>query len=182
MNGYKLLIVLLPLILVLSCGKKQTGDTNTDNADATVELTPQQQTPREEMSEEERLKADMTNMMDRLAEGDKTALYENEFSYYKFETPLSEYWKLEKVRDYRYDTLRGIEFDSVKIMGDSARVWARIIYESKAGTGKVEANYNFWMYNFTGDHWIKPYVSVAGSFQEKEYLDNLRRYREESGD
>lgn len=182
MNGYKYIILLLPMILILSCGDRQTGDTRTETEDATVELNPQQQIPREEMTEEQRLKADLTNMMDRLAEGDKTALYENEFSYYRIETPLSEYWKQEGVYAYKYDTLRGIEFDSVKIMGDSARVWARIIYDSKAGTGRIERNQEFWMYNYTGDHWIKPYLSYTGSMQEKEYLENLRRYQEDAGE
>jgi len=181
MNGCKLIFLLLPFILLLSCGD-QSGDSSDRKETGQVSATSQGDKPRAEMTEEEKIMADMSNLMERLAEGDKSALYENEFNYYQFETPLSEYWKLDKVYRYKYDTLRGIEFDSVKIMGDSARVWARVIYESSAGKGKVEQDYNFWMYNFSGDRWIKPYISVAGSYREMEYLENLRRYEEEAGE
>ena len=43
----------------------------------------------EEMTEEDKIKASMTALIERLMEGDKTVLYEHEFDCFKDETSLS---------------------------------------------------------------------------------------------
>ncbi len=184
MKGYRILILILTALLLQSCGSKEDGSTVSEKTamNESIQAAATDQKPRSEMTEEEKIMADMTNLMDRIAEGDKSVLYENEFTYYRDETPLSEYWKEYKVYNYKYDTLAGITYDSVKILGDSAKVWAKIVYTSKAGAGTSKVDYNFIMYKFMGDRWIKPYVSVAGSARELEYLENIRRYEEEAGE
>ena len=130
----------------------------------------------DEMTEEEKVMASMTELIERLVEGDKTVLYEHEFSYFKDETSLSDYFKIPKVADYAYDTLSKIEYDSVVFYEDSARVYALVTYESKAG-GEIKRHYSFWMYNYHG-WWQKPYCSLAR--KEREYLEEKRLYEEDA--
>ncbi len=173
MREYKLILLAVIILILPGCGGSEKPETT--NAASTQTMTTTSG------SDEEQIRAVMKNMMDRLWEGDKTALYENEFSYYRDKTPLSEYYELHKVYNYIYDTIRGINIDSVKVTGDSARVFAQVIYESRSGKGQTSQAYAFSMYKFTGK-WIKPYMSMAGSKEELEYLENLRRYKEETGD
>lgn len=182
MKGYSITLVTIWLLLSVSCGQKDVGSDDTAPAVQKTETAESSQKDRSQMTEEEKIMADMTEMIERLAEGDKSAMWDNEFSYYKADKGLTDYWKIDKVYLYKYDTLAGINFDSVKIVGDSARVWANLVYTPKAGGDPFEESYAFWMYKLSGDKWIKPYISVAGSFLEIEYLENLRRYREESGE
>jgi hypothetical protein len=161
------LVVLAVGLLAFGCG----GDGD-DKSQA------QQTEPPEEMTEEDKIKASMTELIERLMEGDKTVLYEHEFSYFKDETSLSDYFKIPKVADYDYDTLSGIEYDSIAFYGDSAKVWAYVTYESKAG-GEIRRKYGFWMYNYHG-WWQKPYCSLAR--KEREYLEEKRLYEQNAED
>jgi len=156
-------ILLLAGLLAFGCGGG--GDDKTGKTKAP-----------EEMTEEEKVMASMTELIERLIEGDKTVLYEHEFSYFKDETPLSDYLEIPRVADYAYDTLSSIGYDSVVISGDSARVYAVVTYESKAG-GEIQRQYSFWMYNLDGT-WKKPYRSSAE--KEREYIEEKRRYEEEA--
>jgi hypothetical protein len=166
----KPVFVFLITLFIIACGEKMETHQDTGPV-AEIDTT--------NMTEEEKIEAAMTTFMERLWEGDKSVLYENEFSYYKAQNSLSEYMELYRVYEYIYDTIRGIEFDSVQLMGESAKVWARVVYESFSGSGRSEQEYDFFMYNFE-NRWIKPYMSVAGSQLEIEYLENLDRYNEES--
>ncbi len=164
--------ILLFAVLIIACGEKM--ETHQDTGPA-ANIDPAN------MTEEDKIEAAMIKFMERLWEGDKSVLYENEFSYYRDQTSLSEYREMYRVYEYIYDTIRGIELDSVQLMGESAKVWARVIYESFSGSGRSEQEYDFIMYNFEG-RWIKPYMSVSGTQLELEHLGELKRYIEESGD
>ncbi|HHI02629.1 MAG: hypothetical protein DRP51_06740 [Candidatus Zixiibacteriota bacterium] len=167
MKQFRSLLCIALLAILIGCG--------TDEPDKTKESAEEQMKLSGDtaiLSEEDKLKASMTELIERMIEGDKTVLYEHEFSYYTDETSLSDYMKLHRVIDYNYDTLRGITYDSVKIMGDSAIVDAGIIYESKAG-GEFTKKYRFKMYNFHGK-WVKPYMSQVRL--EREYLEQQRIY------
>ena len=59
-------------------------------------------------------------------------------------------------------------------MGDSAKLWIEMQYESKAG-GSIERAYNFKMYNLDG-RWKKPYQSDAKA--EIEHQELIRAYEE----
>jgi len=163
MNNWRYVFLSVFVILFLAC----SGNDKQESSEAAAEVA--------EQSDETELKAALTEMIKRISYGDKTAFYENEFQYYRDEISLSEYMELHRVKDYAFDTLRGIAFDSVRIMGDSAIVWAEAIYESKAG-GEVRKAYPpLKMYNFQG-RWIWPYMSRGHARDEIEYLDELRRY------
>ena len=161
MKEFRALLFIVLLAILIGCGA--------DNGKDTTAKTPADQS---QMTEKEKLMASMTELIERLMEGDKTVLYENEFDYYKDEVSLSEYMEIPHVIDYDYDTLRGIEFDTLVILGDSAVINAEVHYESKAG-GDISRVYQFKMYNFHGK-WIKPYMSKVRL--EREYMEQQRIY------
>ncbi len=163
MKEFRSLLLIALFAFLIGCGADEPKETEvtTELSDAVTELT-----------EEDKLKASMTEFIERMIEGDKTVLYEHEFSYYKDETSFSEYMTQHKVIDYAYDTLGGITYNTVNILGDSAIVNANIIYESKAG-GEIIKTYTFKMYNFNGK-WIKPYLSKVRL--ERDYLEQRRIY------
>ena len=166
MREFKLLLFFALIAILIGCGADEPKDTKepveqVKQSDAATALT-----------EEDKLKASMTELIERMIEGDKSVLYENEFSYYTDETSRSDYMKLHRVIDYTYDTLSGITYNTVNIMGDSAIVNANIIYESKAG-GEITKAYTFKMYNFNGK-WIKPYLSQVRL--ERDYLEQRHIY------
>ncbi len=160
MKEFKVCLLIALMAILYGCG----GEKEKEPAETSGGVA--------EMSEEDKVKVSMTELIERMVEGDKTVLYEHEFNYYTDDISLSDYMKISWVKDYAYDTLRGIEYDSVKIIGDSAIVDAKIIYESKAGGEKKKA-YRFTMYNYNGK-WIKPYQSKFN--EEMEYLESKRAY------
>jgi len=180
MKGFNILFFIIIVSISLSCGDQKTGSDKSGDQNLSSAENTAPPIDRSAMTEEEKITADLIEMIERLAEGDKSVLYENEFNYYQDEVSFTEYWKIYKVYYYQYDTLRTIEVDSVMILGDSAHVYAKLIYESKAG-GRAEDAYNFWTYKLTGEKWIKPYISVLGANREIEYLEEIRRYEEEAG-
>ena len=163
MREFRSLLLIGIIACFIGCGSDEPKDT---------EVTEEPADTFAEMTEEDKLKASMTELIERMIEGDKSVLYENEFSYYTDETSFSDYMKIHRVIDYAYDTLSGITYNSVNIMGDSALVDANIIYESKAG-GEIVRTYKFKMYNFNGK-WIKPYLSKIRL--ERDYLEQRRIY------
>ncbi|MCP4706375.1 MAG: hypothetical protein GY865_17390 [candidate division Zixibacteria bacterium] len=166
MKEFKSLLIIALIVILIGCGSETPDDTQKPEeqinpTDETVQLT-----------EEDDLKASMTELIERMVEGDKSVLYEHEFSYYTEETSYSDYMKLHRVIDYNYDTLRGITYNSVDLMGDSALVSANIIYESITGD-EIIRTYQFKMYYFNGK-WIKPYMSNIRL--EQEYMEQRRIY------
>jgi len=109
---------------------------------------------------------------DRVMEGDKTVLYENEFTYYTDEISLDDYMELNKVLDYKYDTLAGVTLDSIQMMNDSARLWIKVHYAGMAGDDR-EMPYVIKAYRSRGG-WIRPYLSRWDN--EAEYLEMIRQY------
>ncbi len=163
MKEFRSLLLIALVSFLIGCSADEPKET---------EVTPEPSDAVTEMTEEDKLKASMTELIERMIEGDKSVLYEHEFSYYTDETSFSEYMTLHKVIDYAYDTLSGITYNTVNIMGDSAIVNANIIYESRAG-GEITKTYTFKMYNFSGK-WIKPYMSNIRL--ERDYLEQRRIY------
>nr|MBN2278417.1 hypothetical protein [candidate division Zixibacteria bacterium] len=131
--------------------------------------------PTEEVSDDvAQITAAMKEMIDRLKEGDKTVLYESEFTYYKDEVPLSEYMELQRVKFYPYDSLSHIEVDSVELMGDSAAVKVSLYYTT-AEAKENSKSFRTKFYRSQG-RWVKPYMSRWPD--EFEYLQRIKAYEE----
>ncbi len=125
-------------------------------------------------SDKEQVKHDVSDFFDRMREGDKTVLYENEFPYYKQLASLNDYYTFDQIMAYQYDTMKAMTVDSVTIMADSAIAYITVTYELRAG-GETTQDYPVRMYR-SGDHWIKP--SMSNVRQEAEYEDFKRGEKE----
>lgn len=125
-------------------------------------------------ADEAAIKAVLIEYIERVREGDKTVLYENELSYYVDEISMSEYMEIPRVRDYRYDSLSHVVVDSIEVLGDSAIAQIRIFYES-AAEEPVEHPYTTKLYR-SGDRWVRPYQSRWAN--EAEYLQRVKEYQE----
>jgi hypothetical protein len=161
MKLYSLIIFAFCASLLCGCG----SETEKTKPDAKKEIIS-------DNSDEAEIQAMITNYFDRVKEGDKTVLYENEFSYYTDEKSLDEYMELSKVLDYKYDTLGGVFVDSIRIMKDSAWVWVKVVYNSADGSTK-ERPYRLKAYRNRG-RWIRPYLSHWDD--EFDYLEQIRIY------
>jgi hypothetical protein len=122
--------------------------------------------------QEAALRAMVIESFDRVKEGDKTVLYENEFTYLKDTMTLSAYLESRYVKGYNDDSLRSVTVDSVKLMGDSARAYIRLIYETLDGRENERAM-PLRLYYSQG-RWIKPYLSKYD--EELDYLEQRRIY------
>jgi len=164
MREYRMLIIGATFLLVAGCTGEQRGQKKVElpAATQTKPLSP----------DESAIRASLAELFGRTKEGDKTVLYENECSYFKDTVSLSAYMELRKVKEYKYDTLKGIEVDSTTIMGDSAWAYVRIIYESSEGAEHPRP-YRLSIYHSRGN-WIKPYQSRWA--EERDYQKQRRIY------
>ena len=152
-----LFIFLVSFILFGCADKKTTGEPSSaapGNAD------------------EAAIRKTLTEAFARLHEGDKTVIYENEFSYYKIDNPLSKFLELDAVKKMSADTIPGLEIDSVTLYGDSAVAHIRVKINSVDGSTK-EKPANLKMYRDHGK-WIRPFFSRWP--QEQEYLEAKKAY------
>jgi len=164
MKIYRIFIAIILSLLFAGCSGEKKVEKKTEPS--TKEVS-QPKSP-----EDAAIRASLSELFDRIKEGDKTVLYENELDYYKDTVSLSAYMDLKKVKDYKYDTLKGIEIDSTSIMGDSAWAYVKIIYQSAEGVEHPHP-YRLTVYNFNGN-WVKPYQSRWAD--EKYYLEQKRIY------
>lgn len=164
MRGFRLLTILGLLIMATSCSQQGEKTTKTAAAPSSTSdsINPAEIPIRNALME----------FFGRLKEGDKTVMYENEFTYYQLEYPLGKYYELDRVKNYKYDTLKGIEIDSVKIMQDSAGVYFRVLYQNLLGEEKQRKYYRIMYY--TRDRWILPYQSRIKD--ELEFRQRKREY------
>jgi hypothetical protein len=148
------------LFLLFGCSgkveKKEAAPNNTSTMD------PQ----------EAALRAAVIESFDRIREGDKTVLYENEFTYLKDTMTLSAYLESKYVKKYNDDSLRNATIDSVEFMGDSAKAFIHLIYESLDGS-EITRDISLRLFLSQG-RWIKPYLSKY--LEEKDYLEQRRIY------
>ncbi len=159
MKHCKILLLIMAAIIFWSCSENQ--ETKTDVEEPLIENDDQTA-----------IRAMIEEYFDRVMEGDKTVLYENEFTYYTDMISMSEYMDFRQVLDYKYDTLSGVVVDSINLMTDSAWLWIKVVYTGAEGDTK-ERPYVIKAYR-RGDRWIRPYLSHWKD--EVEYLELIRQY------
>jgi hypothetical protein len=164
MKEYRITWILFLFVVIIGCSseQKEAGKMEPSSSKTIQPIN----------GDDAAIRAVLTEMFDRLREGDKTVLYENEFTYYLDENPLSAYYEYKRVKEYKYDTLKGIEIDSTAIMGESAWAYVKVIYESYDG-GETLRPYKLALYRSRG-RWVKPYQSKYA--EEKDYLEQKRIY------
>ncbi|PKK84062.1 MAG: hypothetical protein CVT49_05415 [candidate division Zixibacteria bacterium HGW-Zixibacteria-1] len=171
MKFYRIIIIFIIILFLSGCSNQETAKKSGNPS-----------TGAEEISDQNAIRAMMTEYIDRMKEGDKTVLYENEFLYYQDLISLTEYMEYPRVRDYVYDSLSHVEVDSVHVYGDSADVWIRLFYESLDPNAKGRA-YQSRVFRSRGK-WLKPYQShfdkqLELEEQIKAYEDAVKREQTE---
>lgn len=165
MKCFSALAFLAVIFFIFGCGgQKAPGNDNKTAANTTVS----------DDSDEAVIRNLMTEYIERVREGDKTVLYENEFMYYKDIISLTEYYEYPRVRDYVYNTLSHVVTDSVEILGDSAFAWIRLFYltdEPDEGGHPYQTTF----YRSMG-RWYRPYLSRWE--QQLELEEEMRAYEE----
>ena len=161
MRFYKLFLTAFVAVVLIGCSTDQTeqaGDASGLSYDPVVA--------------EEQIRANLNEFFERIREGDKTVMFEQEFDYYHVNWTLDDYYGFAQVMNYVYDTLKGIDIDSVRLFEDSAIVFIQIIYESDLG-GETHMAYPTRMYR-SGDRWHKP--SMSNTQEEWEFREIYRDY------
>jgi len=153
------------ILCIAGCGGEESAKKTADQKTATTAI---------DGGDEAAIEALFIEYIERMREGDKTVLYENEFDYYKDLISLTEYMEYPRVRDYVYDSLSHIVVDSVKVFGDSAWAYIRLFYESM-DPEPVGHSYRSPVYR-TDEGWKKPYLSHWE--QHLEDLERIRAYEE----
>ncbi len=159
MKQCKIFMLIMAAFLFWACFENQ--ETKTDVEEPLIENDDQAA-----------IRAMIEEYFGRVMEGDKTVLYENEFTYYTDGISMSEYMEFGQVLEYKYDTLSGVIVDSINVMTDSARLWIKVVYTGAEGDTK-ERPYVIKAYR-SGDRWIRPYLSHWKD--EAEYLELIRQY------
>ncbi len=161
MRFYKLILMAVLAVVLIGCSTEQTkplGDTSGLSYDP--------------VEAEKEIRANLLDFFKRIREGDKTVMFEQEFDYYHVNWTLDDYYGFAQVSQYVYDTLKGIDIDSVRLFEDSAKVYIKIVYESDLG-GETRMPYAPTMYR-SGDRWHKP--SMSNTKEEWEFREVYRDY------
>ena len=138
-----------------SGGSKDTKDTA--ESDATAFDEPK--TARDSIEQM------LNEAMTRLRYTDKSALYENEFSYLTDTTTFDDYLKTGQMRYANADTLTRVDVTDIQLFGhDSAEVGVIVNFEGPTGE-KHQLPDRIIVYYHKG-RWIKPTISVIKHQQE----------------
>ncbi len=165
MKYYKYLACFFIIAIIAGCGQSQ----KTESGDKD-EI---------QISEQDQIRAMLKEYVDRVKEGDKTVLYENEFQYYTDSVSLSMYMEMHYVLEYKYDSLHDITIDTMLMLGDSAVMIVKVEYLSAAG-GTIARPYPMTVYRRPYDSvWVRPYQSKYAL--EAEYIEGYKAYMEAIG-
>jgi len=156
-----LFLALSLILMAIGCGNKEGEKTSSDTGQSNQDAKAQ-------------IQASMDEMIDRLKEGDKTVLYESEFTYYRDEVPLSDYMELYRVKNYPYDSLSHVVIDSIDLMDDSALVYLRLFYNTP--NAELQGHPYSTKFYYSEGRWTKPYMSLWPN--EVEYQERIKAYQE----
>jgi len=165
MKCFRAITLLMAILFMIGCGGQESGPRTADkNLNETAG----------DGGDEAVIRAILTEYIERMVEGDKTVLYENEFLYYTDIISLTEYYEYPRVRDYPYDSLSHVIVDSVEVLDDSAYAWIRLFYLSDDPEPKPH-EYKTKLYRSMG-RWYRPYMSHWE--QQLEYDEEIRAYQQ----
>lgn len=168
MNGYRFVLLLAVALLVIGLGCSSDEDGATSQTDAASD-----QTPVEDMSDSAQMQYAINNMIQRVAYGDKSGMWENEFSYLRDGETFEHYRTTHSMVTFaRKDTLDSVQIVEVDMYKpDSAVTTARLHFTGPTGiSSTIENPITFY---WRRGKWIKPTVSAYPN--QKEYDDIVRR-------
>jgi len=154
-------IVLLLIVVVLAgCSSEQADK----DEPAETNLTQQE-------TDSLAIQATLTEIITRWRHRDKSALYEQEFDYFRLEHSYDDYLELDNVKKMNADSAYAFNVKGLKFFDrDSASVDVEVVF--KGPTGNLSYDYDtYTMYYFNG-RWLRPSFSVP-QFQYE--FDEARR-------
>ena len=165
MKCFRAITLLLTFLFIFGCGGEQSAPQKTDN---------KTQTSVDDGGDEAAIRAILIEYIERMTEGDKTVLYENEFLSYPDIISLTEYPESPRARDYAYDSLSHVVVDSVEIMGDSAYAWIKLYYLSSDPEPEAHES-RTRLYRSMG-RWYRPYLSKWD--KQLDYEEEIKAYQD----
>lgn len=105
---------------------------------------------------------------------DYTVIYEDEFPYFREETPREDFLRNPYMQWYKADTMQAIQIDSVSLWEDTAYVHMKMEWVLADSSLKVDTIRLKW-YKIDGQ-WYKP--SLSSYDRQKEFEEELRVYWE----
>jgi hypothetical protein len=163
MNANRLiccLLFLVILVVVTGCSSDQGDQTET----AETNLTPREADSLE-------IQNTLNEILARWRYGDKTALYEQEFDYFKFEFSYDDFLEMDEVKRMNADSAYAFNVQGLEYFGDdSVAVDVEIVFKGETDSLSYDHD-TYIMYNNNG-RWVRPSFS-APKFQEE--FDEARR-------
>jgi len=154
-----LFLIILGYLFVIGCSNQSNKAKTASNS------TGNQKT----MTLKDTIESVINEAMTRLRYGDKSGLYENEFSYLKDTTTFDDYLKTGQMKYAKNDSISHIDVNDVELFNhDSARVKVTVNFEGPTGK-KHFLDDKITVYYHKG-RWIKPTISVIGHELEYENM------------
>jgi len=147
-------------VLLAACSSDKAEKTEPSGASLT-----------QEESDSLAIQATLTEIITRWRYGDKSALYEQEFDYFRFENTYDEYLEFDQVKKMNADSAWAINVKGVNYFDrDSAAVDVEVIF--RGPTGNLSYDYDTYKMYFNDNRWVRPSFSVP-QFQ-KEFEEARR--------
>jgi hypothetical protein len=112
----------------------------------------------------------------RLAYGDRTGLWENEFEYLHEQETFDQYIQHGEIQWANVDSLLRVEIQEITFFEDSANLHVNFVFLDAAGNENSSLS-PMQLYRHKG-RWIKPYLSSPE--RQHDYDDLIRRAKEDS--
>ncbi|NOY88569.1 MAG: hypothetical protein GXO93_04145 [FCB group bacterium] len=154
-----LFLIILGYLFVIGCSNQSNKAKTASDATGNQKIMTLKDTIEDVLNE----------AMTRLRYGDKSGLYENEFSYLKDTTTFDDYLKTGQMQYASNDSLSHIDVNDVELFNhDSARVKVTVNFEGPSGK-KHSLDDKITVYYHKG-RWIKPTISVIKHELEYENM------------
>lgn len=149
-------VLFLMTVLLAACSSDQAEKTET----AETNLTQAE-------ADSAAIQATLTEIITRWRYGDKSALYEQEFDYFRLENSYDKYLEFDDVKKMNADSAYAFNVKGVKFFDrDSAAVDVEVVF--KGATGNLSYDYDTYRMYYNNGRWVRPSFSVPQFQREFE--------------
>ena len=115
------------------------------------------------------------DLFSRIKVNDYSVIWENEFAYFREDSPLEEYLNNDYMKWYKPDTLIAIQIDSIVVSGeDSAYAAMKVEWLQSDSSLKIDTIRLPWIHS--QDEWLKP--TLSNLQRQLDFEEELRVYWE----
>jgi len=148
------------LALVVGCSSEQTDQAEPGDANLT-----------QREADSIAIQNTLTEVITRWRHGDKSALYDQEFDYFKFEFSYDDFLELDNVKKMNADSAYGFNVQGIKFFDrDSAAVDVEVVF--KGLTDSLTFDYDTYTMYYTNGRWVRP--SFSAPQYQKEFEEARR--------